>query len=400
MKIVPACFLMFIHLSTVAQVMKPGQWRGDIHYQNAKIPLTFEIGYPNGDTPEFTFINGAERVVVDNAVIRGDSLSIPFHPFDVVINAKFTAMSISGAYVKNYRDSSDPFTATYGKPRMQKKDPRPSPPLGNRLAITFSPESSDMSKGVGLFEKNGNVVTGTVMTKVSDYRYFEGILDGDSLRLSSFDGAHGFAFLGKKTEAGWEGRMIYGNQYEEPWVAVSDPKAALPDPFEMVKLEPGKHKPYYDLLGAGQGKNAIDPSRYEGKVLIIQLFGTWCPNSYDQTKYLVKWRKENPGDEVAILASSFEANYSQEYGLKRLADYRKVNDIPYDLVLGGRLSKMAAAMPFPFMKKIEAFPTLVIVDKQGYARYVHSYFNGPATGFYYEEFDKRFNEIIMSLVAE
>ena len=77
-----------------------------------------------------------------------------------------------------------------------------------------------------------------------------------------------------------------------------------------------------------------------------------------------------------------------------------VNEIEYDLILGGRLSKTGAATPFPFMNRIEAFPTLVILDKQGYVRYVHSYFNGPATGEYYRSFDQRFNEIVDLLVAE
>ena len=103
---------------------------------------------------------------------------------------------------------------------------------------------------------------------------------------------------------------------------------------------------------------------------------------------------------VEILASSYEANYSQEYGLSRIEEYVADIEIPYEVVLGGRLSKRAAAMPFPFMDRIEAFPTLIIVDKQGYARYVHSYFTGPATGPYYDAFDLRFNEIINELVSE
>ncbi|WP_425392358.1 peroxiredoxin family protein [Ekhidna sp.] len=392
-------FVLLVTFVCSGQFIKPGQWRGDIHYQNTKIPLTFEIGYPNGETPEITFVNGKERRVVKNARIEGDSIFIPLDPFDVEIRAKFTAITLTGVYQKYYRDLKLPFTAEFGKPRVAKNSLRPSPAIEERWAITFSPESSDMSAGVGLFKQRGSTVTGTIMTQVSDYRYFEGILDGDSIKLSCFDGAHAFGFLGKKTEEGWRGDMIYDNGYAEPWVAIYDKEAELEDPFEMVEVE-GDQKPYYDLLGAGEGKNAIDPLAYEGKVLIIQLFGTWCPNSHDQTRYLVNWYNENKDRDIAILGSSFEANYSQEYGMERLEKYRKVNDIPYDLVLGGRLSKTGAAMPFPFMNRIEAFPTLVILDKQGYVRYVHSYFNGPATGEYYKDFDSRFNEIIDSLLAE
>ncbi|MEQ9467140.1 MAG: TlpA disulfide reductase family protein [Ekhidna sp.] len=391
--------LIFCLISN-AQLIKSGQWRGTIHYDSANVPFTFEVGYPQGEVPEITIVNGMDRNVIRNAVIEGDSIFIPLDPFDVEIRARYSAMEMNGFYKKYYRDMSIPFSAVFGKPRMVKNSVRPSPMIEGRWAITFSPNSSDMSKGVGLFRTRGNVVTGTIMTQVSDYRFFEGILDGDSIKLSCFDGAHAFAFLGKKMEDGWVGEMVYDNSYSEPWIATYDAEAELADPFGMVKVEPGKEKPYYDLLGAGEGRDAIDPTKYEGKVLIIQLFGTWCPNSLDQTQYLVDWYKKNQERDIAILASSFEANYSQEYGLERLEKYRKINEIPYDMVLGGRLSKTGAATPFPFMQRIEAFPTLVIVDKQGFVRYVHSYFNGPATGEYFKAFDERFNEIIESLLAE
>lgn len=384
-----------------AQTMKLGKWGGEIKYSDVSVPFNFEIGYPNGDIPEITFINGSERRVVKNATVKGDSITIPLDPFDVAIKARFSAMGMTGSYIKYYRDVKLPFSARFGQFRFSKTSTNPSvTKLASKWSMTLDPESNAPTNAVGLFSLNGNAVTGTILTRVSDYRYFEGILDGDSIKLSSFDGVHAFLILGKKVGQKWEGKMIYDNNYSENWVAEANPNAELPDPFEIVKLEPGVHKPYYDLLSAGSGKDVIDASKYEGKVLIIQLFGTWCPNSHDETKYLVNWYAKNKDRNIGILASSFEANYSQEYGLKRLNDYREMNNIPYDLVLGGRLSKTSAAMPFPFMEKIEAFPTLVIVDKQGYARYVHSYFNGPATGSYYQAFDKRFNDIVDQLLAE
>lgn len=381
-------------------MIKAGQWRGSILYENAEVPFIFEIGYPTGEVPEITIINGNDRRVISNALVEGDSIFIPMDPFDVEIRARFTAMGMTGSYNKYYRDLSIPFEATFGKSRMRKKSVRPFAPIEERWTISFSPGTPGMTKGVGLFKQRGDIVYGTIMTQVSDYRFFEGILDGDSIKLSCFDGAHAFLFIGKREASGWSGEMIYDNGYSEPWEGNYDAEAKLKDPFEMVQVEAGKHRPYFDLLGAGEGKDAIDPTKYEGEVLVIQLFGTWCPNSHDQTKYLVDWYEKNKERGVSLLAASFEANYSKEYGMERLSDYREMNGITYDLVLGGRLSKTGAAMPFPFMKRIEAFPTLVMIDKQGFVRHVLSYFNGPATGEYYQAFDRRFNELIDALVAE
>ena len=401
MKSLLTSYLIFVVIFSQGQILKAGMWTGQIAYDSIQVPITFEIVSMGGEVPEIIFINGQERITIKNAEISGDSLFIPIDPFDVSIQAQFGAMSITGEYVKNYRDDRMLFTARYGGVRFLKKSTKQNVRIEDRWKMTFSPNTPNMSDGVGLFKQMGDRVTGTVISETSDYRYFDGILDDDSIKLSSFDGAHAFMILGKRNGLNeWEGRIIFDNNYEELWTAVYDAEAELTDPFELVKIEQDTHKPYYDLLGAGTGANAIDPLEYEGKVLIIQVFGTWCPNSLDQTKYLVGWYNKNKDRDVSILASSYEANYSKEYGSKRLEDYKRLNKIPYDMVLGGRLSKTGAAMPFPFINKIKAFPTLVIVDKNGYARYVHSYFNGPATGSYYKEFDVRFNEIMDELLAE
>ncbi|MEP1097251.1 MAG: TlpA disulfide reductase family protein [Cyclobacteriaceae bacterium] len=400
MKYLTAFLLLFGSSLGHGQSLKLGNWTGEIIYQKHKVPFQFEVSTAGGDIPDITFINGSERRAVTNATIVGDSIFIPLDPFDVSIRAKFDAMSLSGEYVKHYRNAKMPLNASFGGVRFAKKSTKRNVSVEERWKMTFSPDTPSMSDGVGLFTQMGDRVIGTVMSETSDYRYFDGIVDGDSLKLSSFDGAHAFLILGKKTGAAWSGEIVFDNSYTEPWSATADPNAELVDPFELVKVDKEIHKPYYDLLGAGSGKGSVDPSKYEGKVLLIQLFGTWCPNSHDQTRYLVDWYKENSNKNVAILASSYEANYSQEYGLKRLEEYRKTNGIKYDLVLGGRLSKTGAAMSLPFVERIKAFPTLVIVDKGGYARYVHSYFNGPATGEYYKAFDVRFNQIIDELLAE
>ena len=395
-----ALILVLFSTALSAQLMKPGKWRGNISYSNVDVPFTFEVSYPDGETPQFIFLNGRERRLIKDVTIEADSVFFVLTPFDVEVRAAYTGMTMSGSYIKHYRGDTYPFSASFGMPRMMKKSVRNSPRLEEKWAMVFDAGTPNESEGVGVFKKIGEMVTGTVITKTSDFRYFEGIMDGDSIKLSCFDGAHAFLLNGKKEGGRWTGQLVFDDGYSEAWTGKPDPNASIEDPFEIVKIEKGVHKPYYDLLAAGSGKGTIDPAAYEGKVLVIQLFGTWCPNSHDQTKYLVDWYDKNRELDVAILASSYEANYSQEYGLERIETYKEANSIPYDVVLGGRLSKSGAALPFPFMDRIEAFPTLVILDKQGYARYVHSYFNGPATGSYYDQFDQRFNKIISELVSE
>jgi len=186
-----------------AQYLKQGRWGGVIHYSQRAIPFTFEVSYPNGATPQFTFINGQERREINKVSWQDDSIVISLRPFDVEIKAAVTAMTMEGFYTKFYRNTSFRFTADYDTQRFKKRSIRPSPVVEERWDMVFEEGTPGESRGVGLFKQIGQVVSGTIMAKTSDYRYFEGIMDGDSMKLSSFDGAHAFMILGKK-----EGKIL------------------------------------------------------------------------------------------------------------------------------------------------------------------------------------------------
>ncbi len=393
-KIILTLIFLYIPFTQYSQ-LNNGKWRGLLHYKEAKVPFTFHIDSKGRET-NMKLINGLEERRLNEMKFDGDSVKIPLGVFDANLFGHYSNDYINGEWVKHYKDYSIKFEAFHNQSRFKKNQTVHSA-IDSVWSITFKPADSDPYPGIGLFqEKDGNV-RGTIMTEVSDFRYFEGILDGDSIKLSSFDGTHGFGFYGKRTETKWKGILHFDYQYSESWEAVYDSTASLQDPFEIIDLTGEKYKPYYDILSIGSGYDIIDTSRYAGKVLIIQIFGTWCPNSYDQTKYLVEWYKNDKPENLEILASSFEPNYSKSYGLRRINEYKNDMDIPYEVVLGGRLSKTQAAMPFPFMDRIVAFPTLVFVGRDGYVKKVLSYFNGPATGYYYKQFVKKFEALVDEL---
>jgi len=388
--------MILISNSVISQSITTGVWRGIIHYEEQNVPFHFEV--KQSDQLYIEIINGKGRKRVDDVRREKDSLFIKLTPFDAELKVKYTTNSMSGEWRKHYRNSAVPFTATYDKERFDDGEQQPTE-VSKKWKMTFNPTAGLAYPAVGLWEQNGSRMTGTVMTGVSDFRYFEGVIVGDSIKASSFDGAHAFLLLGKKEGKQWKGTFYFDNSYSEDWEAQANDNASLPDPWTVVEVNEGEHRPFFDILSAGEDYT-IDESKYSDKVLVIQLFGTWCPNSLDETNYLIDWYRKNDALDVEVLAVSYEANYSQEYGMQRIEEYKEALNIPYDIVLGGRLSKGQAAVAFPFMDKIEAFPTLVIVDKFGFVRYVHSYFNGPATGSYYDDFDKRFNAIIKELITE
>ena len=70
---------------------------------------------------------------------------------------------------------------------------------------------------------------------------------------------------------------------------------------------------------------------------------------------------------------------------------KKRFDIQYDILFAGLADTKSASQALPALSKVMSFPTTIFIDKNGKVSKIHTGFNGPATGKYYEEFIKEFN---------
>jgi hypothetical protein len=75
-------------------------------------------------------------------------------------------------------------------------------------------------------------------------------------------------------------------------------------------------------------------------------------------------------------------------------------NIPYDFVIAGVNDSEKASKTLPMLSKVLGWPTTIIIGKDGKVKYIHTGFEGPGTGIYYEQFKERFNQIINACLAE
>jgi hypothetical protein len=52
------------------------------------------------------------------------------------------------------------------------------------------------------------------------------------------------------------------------------------------------------------------------------------------------------------------------------------------------------------LKNFIAFPTLIVIDKKGKVRKIHTGYSGPATGKHYVEFKMEFEAFVKKLLIE
>jgi thiol-disulfide isomerase/thioredoxin len=60
----------------------------------------------------------------------------------------------------------------------------------------------------------------------------------------------------------------------------------LPDAEKLTYLKEGYDRITFSFPIVTGKKVSLTDDKYRGKVVILQLFGTWCPNCMDETKFL------------------------------------------------------------------------------------------------------------------
>lgn len=379
--------------------VKPGIWRGILNVQGNELPVNFEV-IQESDLRVY-LINAEERIELDEVRIEGDSVFIPMHIFDTDIKALIQGDRLVGVWTKNYeKDYVVPFEAVYGTSYRFVPSKKAPESFDGTWRVTFiHHEDGDTTESVGIFSQSGTKVTGTFLNPKGDYRYLEGTVDSNTMQLSTFDGGHAFLFTAQKTtEDQLSGDFWSGSHWHETWTAVKDENAMLPDADSLTFIKEGYDGltfSFPDLNG-----NPVSPEDFRGKVLIVQIFGTWCPNCMDETKFLKQWYEENHTRGVEVLGLAYEAKDDFEYARDRVLKMKEKWNIPYNFVIAGTKDKKEAAKTLPMLNHVMAFPTTIFMDRNGDVQRIHTGFTGPGTGHYYEQFVKEFNETVDELLIE
>lgn len=393
-------FLLFISCNNnKVKTLEKGVYRAVLKVQdNKEIPFIFEV---KNDTL-LTIFNADEKILVDEITYKNDSVKIQTPVFEGYIIAKIEKSTLNGSFIKPSLDRIVPFEAAKNNSRFF-SDRKATTNITGNWETVFSPKTDSSYIAKGIFKQTKNKVTGTFRTTTGDYRYLEGVIDGDSLKLSTFDGAHAFLFTAKIKDSIMNGFFYSGNHWKEPFSAKLNNEYQLPKEEELTYIKKGYEN--FDFAfpdTRGRIVSLSDPE-FDNSVVIIQIMGTWCPNCLDESKFLVNYLKENPDKNIKIIALAFEVAKTRIEAYKRINRLKNRIGIDYPVLLaqfGNMADKKLAQQKLPMLNHVLSYPTTIFMDKKGKVRKIHTGFNGPATQEKYEDFKKEFHNFVELLVNE
>lgn len=387
--------------TTDGSALPEGIWQGII-VQNDSVDLKFNFNIEalNDSIHGVTIVNAEERIEAKLIALGTDSFKLEMPVFANYFVLNWDGEKLAGEYI-NPDATSDyrlPFSA---KPGLSERYPNDQAlyPLPGYWKVVFNPGTDDEYYGKAYFDwEQDKGVYGTIMTATGDYRYLEGAGSAGVLKLSAFDGAHLFYFEAELHDT-LEGKFYSGRSYYAPWIAFRDSTFELPDPDTLTYLKEGYSSFDFAFPTIEGDTVRISDERFNDKAMIIQISGSWCPNCYDESRYLSEVYRQYEEEDLEIVCLSFERTRDYATAQKRLAKMQKDLKMPYTVLLAGATRDDKAGEKLPMLNHVMSYPTAIYLDRNHQVRKIHTGFAGPGTPVW-EDFVSENDAFLQKLLNE
>jgi peroxiredoxin len=392
--------------------LKDGPWCAVLMTPGGELPFGLEISRftrndGDSDSALALILNGEERIAITDITQEGDSIFLRLPVFDSEIRARLSLSEprdlsgeevahLEGRWIDHNRiNYSIPFRAEHGV--AHRFGPTTEGALRHEeWGVTFSPGTDSSYKAKGVFRLNGTHAEGTFLTETGDYRYLEGMIRHDSLLLSCFDGSHAFLFKSRRVGDSMTGMFWSGRHFSEAWEAVLNPGFELRDADSLTFLKPGYDRFEFSFPDIdGKHKSLND---FRGKVVIVQIMGSWCPNCMDESRFFADAWNQYHHDGLEIVGLSFEKTRDFNTARDRVIRMKANLGIPYPVLIAGYRDPKEVAEKLPALNRLMSYPTSIFIDRQGEVRRIHTGFNGPATGEAHDAYRIEFRNLVESLL--
>lgn len=381
-----------------------GLYRAVATTDGGDLPFGLELAREDGAMVAY-LINGPERVRATNVTLEGGNLAVQMPGYQNRIVAQFHDGRFEGkldilrprGVVRELRLVAIPGETWrfFPKPDAAPLD------FSGRWALAYRDESGVESPAIAELAQDGHVVNGTVMRASGDDRYLAGEARGDTLFLSRFDGGTAYLLLARLGPDG----LLTGEQYtgggpKDTFSGRRDPNAALDRSVGQSSLKPGVDRISFRFPDIDGQSVAFPSERYAGKVVLVTIGGSWCPNCHDEAAFLKSLLETRRDKGLEVIQLMFERTLEFESQLEGAREFATKFGIDYPVLVAGTVTDNDPLQKLPQLEALKAYPTMLAIDRKGVVRAIHTGFAGPATGAHYEEQSRELTALVDGLLAE
>jgi thiol-disulfide isomerase/thioredoxin len=364
-----------------------------------EIPFRFEIGCAGAAcaSPKGSFFNGDDEVTSTSGRFKDGALELAFDEYGATLRATLKNGALEGEYDRGTRGKPYPFRAK--RFTALEIGDRDIPSIAGLWNIQVKSSKGESAWQL-IVRQSGAEASAAILRIDGDTGTLTGSYRDGKFVLSHFSGARPLRL--ELTPAA-EGTLAVVQNHDQPLTAIRADQAlakGLPQPsdpsrFTSVKdpTEPLRFS-FPDL--DGRIVSNTDP-RFQGKVVIVAIGGSWCPNCHDETPFLVELYKKYRSRGLEIVELSFEEKAQLENPV-RLRAFNKRYGVDYTVLLPGEPKELNDKMPQGV--NLNSFPTTFFLGRDGRVRSAHAGFPSKASGTFHTEAKEEITALVERLLAE
>lgn len=364
-----------------------------------EIPFRFEIACAGAScaTPKGSFFNGDDKVASTSGQFKNGALELNFDEYGSRLEATLKDGRLEGQYSRGTRGAPYPFAAK--RFTAIEVGERNIPQISGLWNIQVKSSKGEAAWQL-IVRQSGAEASAAILRIDGDTGTLTGSYRDGKFVLSHFSGARP---LRVELTPAADGTLAVVQNKDQPLTAVRADQAlakGLPQPSDPSRFtsvtdptEPLRFS-FPDL--DGRIVSNTDP-RFQGKVVIVAIGGSWCPNCHDETPFLVELYKKYKARGLEIVELSFE----EEAQLKnpvRLKAFNKRYGVDYTVLLPGEPKELNDKMPQGV--NLNSFPTSFFLGRDGRVRSAHAGFPSKASGKFHTEAKEEITALVERLLAE
>ena len=376
-----------------------GLWDATVLVNNGalEIPFRFELS-GSGSNVKGSFFNGDDKTTSTSGSLVNGKLSLSFDELGTKLDATLKDGRLEGEYSRGTRGAPYPFSAKRYTPVASGASNIPS------IAGLWNVQVGKSSKGEAAWQlivrQSGGEVSAVILRIDGDTGTLTGTYRDGKFALSHFSGARP---LRLELTPGADGTLAVVQNKDNPLTALRAEQASakgLPQPSDPSRFTSVKDptEPFRFSFPDLEGKivSNTDP-RFQGKVVIVAIGGSWCPNCHDETPFLVELYKKYKKQGLEIVELSFEEE-AQIKNPVRVKAFNKRYGVEYTVLIPGEPKELNDKVPQGL--NLNSFPTTFFLGRDGKVRSAHAGFAGKASGKFHTEMKEDVTALVERLLAE
>ena len=121
---------------------------------------------------------------------------------------------------------------------------------------------------------------------------------------------------------------------------------------------------HFNIANLKGNRVALDSDQFKGKVILVNVFGTWCGSCNAEIPHLVQFKNNYAGRGLEIIGIAFERD-PEDIARAKVSELIEKRNINYPVLFGGQEKRAHVLSTINGLDSFSGYPTTIFIGRDG-----------------------------------